>query len=164
MFKKIGELSQTELNGKKTFLRVDFSVPMEGSELKELYQIKAQRETIDFLASAGAKVALVSHTESKNNVFKDTFGEIGKVLGQEIAFEEDILNPKLNFQLTLFENIRKYEGEEINDSGFAEDLAKNFDIYINDAFSVSHRSHASVSAITKFLPSYAGFLLEKEVE
>ena len=164
MFKKLEELSKNDLNGKKVFLRVDFSVPMKGSELKEIYQIKAQRETIGFLASAGAKVALVSHTESKNNVFKDTFGEIEKVLGRELAFKEDILNPQFNSQLTLFENIRKYEGEEMNDSGFAEDLAKNFDLYVNDAFSVSHRKHASVSAITEFLPSYAGFLLQKEVE
>lgn len=164
MFKRLSDFSKADLENKKVFLRVDFSVPMERGELKEIYQIKTQRETIGFLASAGAKVALVSHTESKNNVLKDTFVEIGKVLGQEIAFEDDILNPKLDSQFTLFENIRKYEGEEMNDSGFAGDLAKNFDLYVNDAFSVSHREHASVSAITKSLPSYAGFLLEKEIE
>jgi len=166
MFKRLKELSQTELNGKKVFLRVDFNVPFlrqgyGGQALGETYRIKAHKETIDFLISAGAKVALVSHVE---NSFKDMTEEINKILGYRIAFEEDVLNPRMESQITLFENIRKYEGEEINDSGFAEDLAKNFDLYINDAFSVSHRSHASVSALTKFLPSYAGFLMEKEVK
>ena len=160
MFKKIGEFSRTELNGKKIFLRVDFNVPLEGGELKEIYRIKAHKETIDFLISAGAKVALVSHID---NSFRDIADNIGKILGHELSFEEDILNPKLDSQLTLFENIRKYEGEEINDQGFAKDLSKNFDIYINDAFSVSHRKHASLLAITKFLPSYSGFLMEKEI-
>lgn len=179
MFKKLEELS-TDLKNKKVFLRVDFNVPLlraysaeatsaakagQGyggqAEINEKYRIKAHKETTDFLVSAGAKVGLVSHIE---NSFKDIAGDIGKILGYEIAFEEDILNPKLSSQLTLFENVRKYEGEGINDRGFAEDLAKNFDICINDAFSVSHRNHASVSAIVKFLPSYAGFLLAKEVK
>ena len=162
MFKKLKELSKTDLENKKVFLRVDFSVPMEGRELKEVHQIKAHKDTIDFLISTGAKVALVSHIEGENDAFKNTVGEIGNVLDYNIAFEEDILNPQLGSQLTLFENIRKYEGESMNDTGFAEDLAKNFDIYVDDAFSVSHRLHASVSAITKFLSSYAGFLMEKE--
>ncbi len=161
MFKKIDELAKEELNGKKVFLRVDFNVPVEDGELKEIYRIKAHKETIDFLVSAGARVALISHI---GNSFKDIVQDIGKILGYELGFEEDILNPKLESQITLFENIRKYEGEEINDSGFAEDLAKNFDLCVNDAFSVSHREHASVSAITKFLLSYAGFLMAKEVE
>lgn len=163
MFKKLAELSKADLENKKVFLRVDFSVPMEGSELKEIYQIKAHKETIDFLILSGAKVALVSHTENRDILFRDIFGKVGKVLGREVAFEEDIFDPKLEGRLTLFEDIRRYEGEEINDSGFAEDLANNFDIYVNDAFSVSHRNHASVSAITKFLPSYTGFLMEKEI-
>jgi len=160
MFKRLAELSQSESNNKKVFLRVDFNVPLEGGELKEIYRIKAHKETIDFLISAGARVALASHID---NSFKDVADNIGKILGYELGFEEDILSPKLDSQLTLFENIRKYEGEEKNDKGFAEDLAKNFDIYINDAFSVSHRKHASISAIIKFLPSYAGFLIEKEI-
>lgn len=164
MYRKLEELTKKDLEDKKVFLRVDFSVPMEGGKLKEVHQIKAHRETVDFLTSTGAKIALVSHTENKSIAFRYSFGEIGKILGQEIAFEEDILNPKLDSQLTLFEDIRRYEGEEINDPGFAEDLAKNFDIYINDAFSVSHREHASVSAITGFLPSYAGLLMGKEVK
>lgn len=160
MFKKIEELS-ADLKNKKVFLRVDFNVPVENGEIKENYRIKANKGMIDFLISAGARVGLVSHIDGS---FKSIAGNIGEVLGHKIAFEEDILDPKLNSPLTLFENIRRYEGEEINDSGFAEDLAKNFDIYINDAFSVSHRNHASLSTITKFLPSYAGFLLVKEVE
>ncbi|TSC90677.1 MAG: phosphoglycerate kinase, partial [Parcubacteria group bacterium Gr01-1014_2] len=161
MFKRLAELSHSELNNKKVFLRVDFNVPVSNGEVGEKYRIQSHhKETIDFLVSAGAKIGLVSHIDDG---FKDITGEIGKILGHEIVFEEDILNPKLESQLTLFENIRKYEGEEINDSGFALSLSKGFDLYVNDAFSVSHREHASISAITKFLPSYAGFLMEKEI-
>ena len=164
--KKIQELK--DFKNKKVFLRVDFNVPLTQSPITnrqspilETYRIKAHKETIDFLVLAGAKIALVSHIDDS---FKNIMNHIGEVLGYQLIFEEDILNPQLNSPLTLFENIRKYEGEEINDAGFAEDLAKNFDIYINDAFSVSHRNHASTSAIAKFLPSYVGFLLQKEVE
>ncbi|MEK7203586.1 MAG: phosphoglycerate kinase [Patescibacteria group bacterium] len=163
--KKIQDLSESDLKDKKVFLRVDFNVPIQltdnSKQLTETYRIKAYKETIDFLFSAGAKVALVSHVASS---FKDIIREIGEILGHQVTFEDDILNPQFNSQLTLFENVRKYEGEQINDSGFAEDLAKNFDVYVNDAFSVSHRKHASVSVITKFLPSYSGFLMAKEVE
>ncbi len=159
--KKIQELKN--LNNKKVLLRVDFNVPVSNGEVGEKYRIQSHhKETIDFLLLAGAKTALVSHIDGS---FKDIAVKVEEILGHQLSFEEDILNPKLDSQLTLFENIRKkYEGEEINDSGFAEDLAKNFDIYVNDAFSVSHRFHASVSALTKFLPSYGGFLLQKEVE
>lgn len=160
MHKKIEEFSKEELKDKKIFLRVDFNITVDDGEIGEKYRIKAHKETIDFLISNGARVGLVSHIDGS---FRNIAGEIGEILGHRLAFEEDILGPKLENQLTLFENIRKYEGEEINDAGFAEDLAKNFDIYVNDAFSVSHRNHASVSAITKFLPSYAGFLMEKEL-
>lgn len=151
----------TDLKDKKVFLRVDFNVPVNNGEIGEKYRIESHhKETIDFLVSAGAKIGLVSHVE---NSFESVVDRIGEILGHQLVFEEDILNPKLDSQLTLFENIRKYEGEERNDPGFAEKLAKNFDLYVNDAFSVSHRKHASISAITKFLPSYAGFLVEKEI-
>lgn len=159
MFKKLAVADG--LSGNKVFLRVDFNVPIEKGEIGEKYRIRAHKETIDFLVSAGSKFALVSHAEKS---FKDVVGKIGEILGHQLGFEEDILNPKLDSPFVLFENIRKYEGEETNDSKFAEDLAKNFNIFINDAFSVSHREHASVSAITKFLPPCAGFLMAKEVE
>ncbi|MBI4117155.1 MAG: phosphoglycerate kinase [Parcubacteria group bacterium] len=161
MPKNLKELSKEELNNKKIFLRVDFNIPVEDGEIKEKYRIKVHKETIDFLVLAGARVALVSHISGG---FRTIAGEIGKILGHEIAFEEDILNSELESQITLFENIRRYEGEEENDENFARELASSFDVYINDAFSVSHRNHASVSAITGFLPSYAGFLMEKEID
>jgi len=156
----------SDLKNKKVFLRVDFNFPgpiLPDVKTKSLssFRIQSHKETIDFLVLAGAKIALVSHIDDS---FKNIANYIGEILGHQLSFEEDILNPKLDSQITLFENIRKYEGEEVSDAGFAEDLAKNFDIYVNDAFSVSHRSHGSISAITKFLPSYAGFLMEKEID
>ncbi|OHB17676.1 MAG: phosphoglycerate kinase [Parcubacteria group bacterium RIFCSPLOWO2_01_FULL_40_65] len=159
--KFLSEVGKENLNGKKVFLRVDFNVPVEGGGLKEIYRIKAHKETIDYLISAGARVALISHIE---NSFKNIVSDIGKILGYELGFEDDVLNPALNSPLTLFENIRKYEGEEKNDDNFALNLSKNFDLYVDDAFSVSHRNHTSVSAITKFLPPYVGFLMNKEIK
>ena len=159
--KSLNDIEKRGLKEKKVFLRVDFNVPVTDGEVGEKYRIQSHhKDTIDFLLAAGVKVALVSHIDGN---FKDIAVKVEEILGHQLDFEEDILNPKLDSQLTLFENIRKYEGEEINDSGFAEDLARNFDLYVNDAFSVSHREHASVSTITGFLPSYAGFLIEKEI-
>lgn len=164
--KSLNDLKKDGLKSKKIFLRVDFNVPLTqlpatSYQLTEIYRIKAYQKTINFLLSNGAKIGLVSHIEDS---FKPIVKEISKTLEHQLGFEEDILNPKLDNQLTLFENIRKYEGEEKNDKELALNLSKGFDIYVNDAFSVSHRSHASVSAITEFLPSYAGFLMAKEIE
>ena len=161
MLKSLKELSKDELSGKKVFLRVDFNVPVEDGKIKEKYRLLAHKETIDFLLSAGARVALASHILGS---FRIIAGDIGRILNHEIVFEEDILNPELNSPLTLFENIRRYEGEEENNKRFAGDLAGSFDIYVNDAFSASHRNHASISIVAELVPSYAGFLLTKEVE
>lgn len=165
--KFLNEIRKETLDGKKVFLRVDFNVPLfrqgfggQAFEIGEKYRIQAHKEMIDYLVSAGARVALASHIE---NSFKDILGDIAKILGYEIGFEEDILNPKLDFQLTLFENTLKYKGEEKNNGNFAKEIAKNFEIYINDAFSDSHRNHASIVGIPEFLPSYAGFLMGKEI-
>ncbi len=165
------DLEKENLVNKKILLRVDFNVPSENGKVKEEYRLKAHKPTIEFLLNKGAKVALVSHVADSFSARggsaaggKEIFQQIGAILGLDIDFEDNILLPELKSRLTLFENIRKYEGEEKNEKEFAKKLAKNFDFYVNDAFSVSHRNHVSVSAVAEFLPSFAGFLLEKEVK
>ncbi len=148
MIKSIAELTEKELYGKKVLLRVDFNVPVVDGKISETYRIKASKETIDYLLSRGAKITLLSHITSVPS-FEPLIGQIWSILGTE--------------DFSLYENIRKYEGEEKNDADFAKNLAEPFDMYVNDAFSASHRTHASLVAITNFLPSYAGFLLIKEL-
>ena len=159
MIKSVVELTEKELHGKRILLRVDFNVPVENGKILDDYKIMAHKETIDYLISRGAVVTLLSHITSIDPTLQLKGGvkSFEPLLGQI----QEILKTK-NF--SLFENIRNYKGEENNDEEFAEEIAKSFDIYINDAFSVSHRSHVSIVAITKFMPSYAGLLLMKEVE
>ncbi|MFH0819590.1 MAG: phosphoglycerate kinase [bacterium] len=150
--------------------------------IKDDARIKAVLPTIKYLADKGAKVILISHLGDplKNKelrIKKQQFSltpvalKLEKLLGVKIRFIDDCIGKKIENrvkkmkegEIVLLENLRFYAGEEKNDEIFAKNLAKLAQIYINEAFSVSHREHASVSAITKFLPSYAGFLLEKEV-
>ena len=171
MIKSVAELTGKELNEKKVLLRVDFNVPVENGKISETYRVTAVKETINYLASRGAIVAILSHIMEINN-FEPIFSQIKEKLAREIKFIPDCLGSVVNDNLSqaaasdvfLLENVRKYETEEKNDEEFAEKLTEPFDIYVNDAFAVSHRSHASVSAITKFLPSYGGLLLMKEIE
>ena len=148
MIKSIAELTEKELTGKKILLRVDFNVPVVDGKIFETYRIKANKETMDYLLSRGAKITLLSHITSVPS-FEPLIDQIRLILGTE--------------DFSLYENIRKYEGEEKNDEEFAKNLAEPFDIYVNNAFSASHRNHASLVAITKFLPSYAGLSLIKEL-
>ncbi len=171
MIKSIAELTKKELSGKKVLLRVDFNVPVVDGKISEFYRLDAVKETIDYLISRGAVVALLSHITAISS-FEPIFNDIKERLGQEMKFIYDCIGPEIKNNLSqakpgemfLLQNIRKYEGEEKNDEEFAKTLGVPFDIYINDAFSESHRNYASVAAVTKFLPSYAGFLLIKEIE
>lgn len=147
--KILTDLTEKELLGKKVLLRVDFNVPVENGKILEIYKIKAHKETVDYLISRGVKLTLLSHIASIDS-FRPLESQIKTILGTE--------------SFSLYENIRKYQGEEDNSEEFAKELAGSFDVYVNDAFSESHRNYASVTSVTKFLPSYAGLLLIKEVE
>jgi len=171
MVKSIAELTEKELCGKKILLRVDFNMPIENGGVSETYRIKANKETINFLIERDAIVGLVSHITAIDS-FEPTLNQIKEVLGINFNFINDCIGKSVKIGLNnakpgdtfLLENIRKYEGEEKNDINFAKNLAEPFDLYVNNAFSASHRNHASLVAVTKFLPSYAGFLLKKEID
>lgn len=178
--KSIREIKSVK--NKRIIVRVDFNVPLKQEIIKDDARIKAVLPTIKYLSDKGAKVILISHLgkpekaqsaklKAQNYSLKPMAVKLAEILGQKVKFVNDCLGVKVETaigkmkagEVILLENLRFYAGEEKNDEIFAKSLAKLAQFYINEAFSVSHRQHASVSAITKFLPSYAGFLLEKEI-
>ncbi len=144
--KLLSQLNKFDLAGKKVFLRVDFNVAVDGERITEPFKIEEAKPSIDFLLKHGAILTLASHIASISS-FNPIRAQIMKILSAE---------------LNLLENTRSNSGEETNDDVFAKELARDHDIYVNDAFAVCHREHASVVGITKFLPSYAGLLVERE--
>jgi 3-phosphoglycerate kinase len=141
------------LEGKRVLLRVDFNVPLEHGIILDDFRIKKAIPTIEYLLAKGAFVTIIAHLGKDGSASIDPiierFFELSKFPKEKIKF---------------YPNIRKFPGEEANDAEFAKDLAKEGDIYVNDAFSVSHREHASVVGVSKLLPHYAGFQLEEEVK
>lgn len=145
------------LKGKRVLVRVDFNVSLRHGRVlpRDQVRIKASLPTIEYLIKRGAKVVLVTH--------------LGRPEGKRVAALRTghlapVLTRLLGQPIRLLENIRFEPAEEKNDAALARRLAKGADLYVNDAFAVSHRAHASVSAITRYLPSYAGLLLEGEVK
>jgi len=168
-----------EIKNKKIFLRVDFNIDLdENGNILSDFRIKAIIPTIEFLMAGQVdKIILASHLgKPKDKEERLSLKPIAKhlepLLGKNILFLNDcigeVIKEKINNSPTgsiiLLENLRFYKEEEKNDEKFAKQLADLADIYINDAFGVCHRENASVVAITKFLPSYGGLLLEKEIE
>ncbi len=160
------------LQGVRVLVRADFNVPIKNGVVVEDFRIKAELPTIDFLVRKGAKVILMSHLESIDGINPSLAPIADRLskLGQEVIFVKDynkaldIINDKMkNGTCILLENLRFFDGEKKNDTAFAKELASLGDIYVNDAFSVCHREHASVVGLPKLLPSYAGLQLESEI-
>ncbi len=166
------------LRGKKVLLRCDFNVPLKGKKVQDDFKIIKSLPTIRFLTGKGAMVVLITHLgrpKGKRSASCDLSAvnkRLEKLLGKKIKQVKDSVGGKAreavekmkNGEVIMLENLRFNKGEESDDKKFAKKLASLADIYVNDAFSVSHRAHASVSAVKKYLPSYGGLLLEKEVE
>lgn len=159
-----------DLKDKKVLLRADFDVPVSDTgEIEETFRIKKQKETLDYLVEQGAKVVIVAHISDKSvgEPFASLMPQLHLLLGYEVNFLKSVAEVSNYLEHyagpALLENVRQNEGEEKNDPEFAKQLAAGFDIYVNNDFAVCHRDHASVSGITKLLPSYAGFLIEEEV-
>ncbi len=160
------------LEGVKVLVRADFNVPVRNGVVADMFRIKSAFQTIDFLKKKGAKIILISHLESADggNDSLQPIADCLNKLDQPVLFIKDykqaseIIENKLqNGSCILLENLRFFEGEKANDPKFAQQLASLADIYVNDAFSVSHREHASIVGVPKLLPGYAGAQLEKEV-
>ena len=160
------------LNGVKVLLRADFNVPIKNGKVADEFRLKSALPTIEFLKSKGAKVILISHLEVKDGedaTLEPVGAELNK-LGLPVTFIKNMANAysaaesMQNGSCILLENLRDNPGEKENDQKFAKELASLADIYVNDAFPVCHREHASIVSVPKYLPSYAGLQLEKEVQ
>ena len=168
---------QENLNQKRVLLRLDLNVPLKNNIISDQTRIDKIIPIIKFLLKKKAKIIVLSHMgRPKGKVNKDLSLKlicvnVGKKINTEIRFiSKDIFKLKKedlfkdpNDQIIFLENIRFYKEEEINDTEFSKHLAGLADLFVNDAFSCSHRAHASVSKITKFLPAFAGLQLETEI-
>jgi len=167
------------LGGKKLFMRVDFNVPLdENGNITEDTRIRAVLPSINYALDAKAKIILASHLGRPKGERKPKYSmapaakRLSRLLGKEVTLASDCIGDDVRKMIDamqpgdvlMLENVRFYEGEEKNDPAFAEALANGCEIYVNDAFAVSHRAHASVEAITKFFPVVAaGFLMKNEM-
>ena len=168
---------QENLHKKKVLLRLDLNVPLKNGLVTDETRIDKIIPVINFLIKKKSKIIIISHIgRPKGKVKKDlSLKPICKNIEKKINKKIKLINENIfklktedlfkdpNEQVIFLENIRFYGEEEKNDTNFAKHLAKFADLYVNDAFSCSHRSHASVSKITEFLPSFAGLQLETEV-
>jgi phosphoglycerate kinase len=161
------------LKGVKVLLLVDFNVPVKNEAVVDDYRIRKTLPTIDHLISKGAIVIMVGHLQSAegdNLSLEIVSRHMNQKLNREVVFIKnfnragEMIQNATEGQCYLLENIRYFDGEKKNDPQLSKALASLADIYVNDAFSVSHRPHASVVGVPKFLPSCAGFQLQNEVE
>ena len=173
-------LSDIDVCGKKVFVRVDFNVPMDDAgNVTDNTRIAAHLPVIRFIAEKGGKVILASHLgrpKGKRNekyTLKPVARRLSELLGAPVAFADDCIGAEAEAAVTamkdgqvlLLENLRFHAEEEKNDKGFSESLARLCDVYVDDAFAVSHRGHASNAGITEFVKTCAvGPLLGKELD
>jgi phosphoglycerate kinase len=166
-----------DLKGKKVLLRVDLNVPMKNGAITETSRIEKIIPTINLLVEKQAKIIIMSHIgRPKGKVvegmsLKPISEKLSFLLKKKVLFNKDVINENTlleinkisNGSIIMLENIRFNEGEETNDKEFSKKMSTLGDIYVNDAFSCSHRSHASVEGITKYIPSYFGLQITEEI-
>ena len=171
-------LDQAELQGKRALVRVDFNVPMEDGKVSDDTRLRAAVPTIEKLRKGGAKVILMAHFDRPKGKavpsmsLRPIVEPLSKVLGYPVAFAADCIGPIARAAVNamqpgdvlLLENVRFHPGEEANDRKFADALAANGDLYVNDAFSAAHRAHASTEALAHRLPAYAGEQMRLELD
>ena len=164
-------LEAGDLQGKRVIVRVDWNVPIEGGKVVDDFRIKQSLSTIEHLRSAGAKVILISHLESKETdsllaVYEHASSLTSLMFCGETIGEKAIscVSMLKDGEVLLLENLRKNAGEKENSRDFAMKLADFGDLYVNEAFSASHREHASIVGIPKLLPAYAGLQFTEEVK
>ena len=160
-----------DFSGKRVLLRLDLNVPLEAGSVRDGYRIERSLPTIDRLRAMGARVILLSHIGKGKP--EDTLSPVAKYLDQKfpVTFLDQLMNHENariisgmhDGDVVLIENLRHNKGEEKNDPEFTRYLASFGDVYVNDAFAVSHRLHASIVGLPALLPSYAGMLLAEEV-
>ena len=172
-------LSQSDIQGKKVFLRADLNVPVtpQGT-IRDTTRLDRLLPTIQELSDAGARIGILSHFGRPNGEknaamsLKPIAQTLSSILNKKVSFCEDCIgHPAMTGmynlaagELTILENTRFHPGEEANDEAFIKSLSAPADAFVNDAFSAAHRAHASTEGLARFLPSFAGRSLQKELE
>lgn len=179
MIDHVRSIKDFDVSNKRVLVRVDFNLPMVGGKVADISRLVRVIPTLKYLIENNAKIILLSHYGNPKGKFilgmslSPVVDELSKALGgKDIKFAVDILesstkdkiNKLLPGEIMLVENIRFHPGEEANDLEFAKKIANLADIYVNECFSCSHRSHASIVSLPKLLPSAKGFLLSEELE
>lgn len=173
-------MKDLNVEGKRVLVRCDFNIPLdEKGDILDDFRIQKSLPTIKYLIEKGAKIILMSHLDPESTGVADrkfNFNNIGKKLSELLDIPiikiDDCIGPEAEQQsqklnpgkILLLENLRFYKEETEGDENFAKKLSFLGDVYVNDAFSVCHRDHASITKLPKFLESCAGLLLEKEIE
>ncbi len=171
-------LDGLDVAGRRVLLRADLNVPIRDGKITDLTRIERLSPTIRELAGKGAKVIVCSHFDRPKGKREPTMSlgpmaqALGEVLGKRVRFAEDCIGlpaqqaveRMADGDVLVLENTRYDAREERNDPGFAAELAKLADLYVNDAFSVAHRAHASTEGVAHLLPAYAGRLMQAELE
>jgi len=169
-------LDDVDVKAKRVLLRVDLNVPMRNGEVADVSRIERNMPTITEIADRGGKVILLSHygrpkgPDAKESL-KPVVAAVARIIGRPIGFASDCTGPVAEKavaamqpgDILCLENTRFHKGEENNDPDFAALLARLGDVYVDDAFSVAHRAHASVEAIAQLLPAYAGRAMQEEL-
>ncbi|ADY13260.1 phosphoglycerate kinase [Sphaerochaeta globosa] len=167
-----------DFSNKKALVRVDFNVPLKDGVVTDDTRIQAALPTISYLLEHGATVVVMSHFGRPKGKKNPEFSmapiakRFSELLGKQVILAKDVIGPEVALQVAglkkgdvlLLENVRFYAEEETNDPEFSKNLASFGDVYVNDAFGTAHRAHASTEGVAHFLPSFAGFLIEKEVK
>ena len=178
MLRSISDLDDIQYYGKKVLVRVDFNITINNGAVTEDYRIRSAIPTIEYLIKRGAKVILASHLgrpkfRDHNNTLAPVAVRLKEILNRNVDFIDDCIGPevqakidKLNYgSILLLENLRYYSEEQDNDPEFSKSISSLADIYVNDAFSTSHRKHASTyGAVKNFQIRLSGFSLKKEIE
>jgi len=153
-------------DGKKVLIRADFNVPVSEGKVSDDFRIKKFIPTLDYLLTRGARIILMSHTEAGEGSLQEVREYLSHTY--KVSFIDSYYpkTPKLDFNsggIVLLENLRKYHGEKENSDEFSKHLASFVDFYVNEAFSVCHRNHASIVGVPKYIPSFAGLNLLEEI-
>ena len=173
----IKTLDGLDVAGKRVLVRADLNVPVEAGVVADATRIERVLPTIEALRKGGAKVVLMSHfgrpkgERSPETSLKPVAAKLQDLLGTDVLFVHDCVGPEVEAavaalkdgDLALLENLRYHAGETKNDIGFAKQLAALGDLYVDDAFSCAHRAHASVEAIARLMPAYAGMAMMAEI-
>jgi phosphoglycerate kinase len=169
-------IRDVDVRGKRVLVRVDYNVSLDKGAVRDDTRIRVTIPTVNYLLEHGAKVILISHLgrpkDREPELRMDLIAErLSHLIGKPVRKLDDCVGDyvrkatesMMDGDVILLENVRFHPEEEDNDAIFAQELAKNADLYVGDSFGTAHRAHSSTAAVTKFLPAVAGFLMEKEI-